>query len=57
VASGFASMSYFTKSFSAHFGKRPREYREAWPDPDAGPIWPGTTALLVDIAKAARNPP
>jgi AraC family carnitine catabolism transcriptional activator len=56
VASGFASMSYFTKSFSAHFGKRPREYREAWPDLDPGPIWPGTTALLVEAAKSARNP-
>ena len=55
VASGFASMSYFTKSFSAHFGKRPREYREAWPDMDAGPSWPGTTALLVEAAKSARN--
>jgi AraC family carnitine catabolism transcriptional activator len=51
-----ASMSYFTKSFSAHFGKRPREYREAWPDLDPGPIWPGTTALLVEAAKSARNP-
>lgn len=56
VASGFASMSYFTKSFSAHFGKRPREYRDAWPDLDPGPIWPGTTALLVEAAKSARNP-
>jgi len=55
VASGFASMSYFTKSFSAHFGKRPREYREAWPDMDPGPIWPGTTALLFEAAKSARN--
>jgi len=58
VASGFASMSYFTKSFSSHFGKRPREYREAWPDPQAGPIWPGTTALLVEAAsQRATEPP
>ncbi len=56
VASGFASMSYFTKSFSAHFGKRPREYREAWPNLDAGRIWHGTTALFVDTAKAMRSP-
>ncbi len=56
VAAGFSSMSYFTKSFSAHFGKRPREYREAWPGKEAGPRWPGTTALLVEAARLPRSP-
>ena len=55
VAAGFASMSYFTKSFRAHFGKRPRDYRQAWPDRQTGPTWPGTTALLVEAAKLARK--
>jgi AraC family carnitine catabolism transcriptional activator len=55
VASGFASLSYFSKSFSAHFGKRPRDYREAWPDLDPVPVWPGMTVSLMEAAKASRR--
>ncbi len=48
VACGFTSLSYFSMAFAAHFGKRPRDYREAWSDLEPRPIWPGTTVSLVD---------
>lgn len=51
VACGFASLSYFTKSFGAQFGKRPRDYREAWPDLDPIPAWPGMTVSLAEAGK------
>ncbi len=42
AASGFNSMSYFSQSFVQCFGKRPSEYRLAWPDDELAPAWPGT---------------
>ncbi|MCP4328179.1 MAG: GlxA family transcriptional regulator [Alphaproteobacteria bacterium] len=62
VACGFSSLSHFAKSFSAQFGKRPRDHREAWPEAEPMPIWPGTNELLVEAAKVAarrgrRGPP
>jgi AraC family carnitine catabolism transcriptional activator len=54
VACGFASLSYFSKSFTAHFGKRPREYREAWPEADPDPAWPGTPLSLAGSGRARR---
>ena len=41
VACGFASSSYFSKSYAEQFGMRPREHRLAWPDSDNSPLWPG----------------
>ncbi len=41
VACGFASSSYFSKSYAEQFGVRPRDHRLAWPDSDRTPIWPG----------------
>jgi len=46
LACGFSSLSHFAKSFGAQFGKRPRDYREAWPDDASVPQWPGMTASL-----------
>ena len=42
AATGFNSMSYFSYAFKKCFGKRPRDYRNAWPEQDAEPHWPGT---------------
>jgi AraC family carnitine catabolism transcriptional activator len=41
IASGFASSSYFSKSYTAQFGVRPRDHRTSWPDSDPNPYWPG----------------
>jgi transcriptional regulator GlxA family with amidase domain len=42
AACGFNSMSYFSLSFLETFGKKPSEYRQAWPDNEPAPLWPGT---------------
>jgi transcriptional regulator GlxA family with amidase domain len=41
IACGFASSSYFSKSYSSLFGVRPRDHRTSWPDTDPTPYWPG----------------
>ncbi|MEM7226427.1 MAG: GlxA family transcriptional regulator [Pseudomonadota bacterium] len=55
VACGFASLSYFSKCFAAHFGKKPRDYREAWPEPDPAPLWPGTLFAMVEANKITET--
>ena len=55
VASGFSSFSHFAKSFIDQFGKRPRDYRQAWPEADKGPDWPGMSASLGKFADTAQN--
>ena len=42
TASGFNTLSHFGYSFGKYFGRRPSEYREAWPKAQATPSWPGT---------------
>ncbi len=42
AACGFNSMSYFSQSFIETFGKKPSDYRQAWPENEAAPSWPGT---------------
>ncbi len=54
IACGYSSLSHFAKSFHEQFGKRPRDNREAWPDSDTMPVWPGMTASLTRFAKEAR---
>jgi len=46
VACGFASSSYFSKSYAEQFGLRPREHRLAWPDTDRSPLWPGLNTSM-----------
>lgn len=55
VACGYSSLSHFAKSFSQQFGKRPRDHREAWPDSQSAPVWPGMTASLARFANEARE--
>lgn len=55
VASGFASLSHFAKSFSNRFGKRPRDCRDSWPQSAANPDWPGMTASIAKFAGKAQQ--
>ena len=54
IACGFASSSYFSKSYAEEFGMRPRDHRLAWPDTDKNPYWPGLHT--VSDAQSARRP-
>ncbi len=47
VACGFNSLSYFSQCFSAVFTKRPSEYRQAWPENEQAPSWPGTAYSFI----------
>lgn len=42
AACGFNSLSYFSLCFADTFGKKPSEYRQAWPENEPAPQWPGT---------------
>ena len=60
VACGFNSLSYFSQAFTKCFARRPSEYRQAWPDNEAMPSWPGTVFSFVQrarIAGARKRPP
>ncbi|MCP5073649.1 MAG: GlxA family transcriptional regulator [Rhodobacteraceae bacterium] len=48
TASGFNTLSHFSYSFSKFFGRRPSEYREAWPPNETAPTWPGTLSDFLD---------
>ena len=54
VASGFNSMSYFSHCFAKTFGRKPSQYRLAWPEAETAPSWPGTMYALTHAAKAYR---
>ena len=51
VASGFNSMSHFSSAFINCFGKKPSQYRHAWPQADAAPSWPGTVFSLIQASR------
>ena len=55
AASGFNSMSYFSQSFVKCFGKKPSEYRQAWPDSEPVPSWPGTVYSFIESSNAAAE--
>jgi len=48
TASGFNSLSHFAFAFKKCFGRRPSEYRMAWPENDTAPHWPGTLSKFLD---------
>ena len=53
IASGFNTLSHFSYSFSKFFGRRPSEYREAWPPNETAPNWPGTLSdFLGSLAES-----
>ena len=57
AACGFNSMSYFSQSFLATFGKKPSEYRQAWPENEAAPSWPGTVYSFIQGERLRRARP
>ena len=48
TASGFNTMSHFAFSFGKFFGRRPSDYREAWPKEELAPTWPGSLSDFLD---------
>jgi AraC family carnitine catabolism transcriptional activator len=54
---GFDSMSYFSLCFMKMFGKKPSRYRQAWPENEPAPSWPGTvySFLQNSIATKAKH--
>lgn len=57
VASGFNSMSYFSQSFVRTFGRKPSEYRLAWPENEPAPLWPGTVYDFIRNEQARQAKP
>jgi AraC family carnitine catabolism transcriptional activator len=52
TASGFNSLSHFAYSFGKFFGRRPSEYREAWPQNEPAPSWPGSLSDFLSILRS-----
>lgn len=48
TASGFNTLSHFAYSFGKFFGRRPSEYREAWPTDEPAPSWPGSLSDFLE---------
>ena len=47
AASGFNSLSHFSYSFSEYFGRRPSDCRQAWPEWESAPTWPGSLTSFL----------
>jgi AraC family carnitine catabolism transcriptional activator len=47
AASGFNSLSHFAYAFRNCFGRKPSEYRQAWPEHEDSPSWPGTLSRYL----------
>ena len=48
TASGFNTLSHFSYAFKNCFGRRPSEYRLAWPEAEATPAWPGSLSTYLE---------
>ncbi len=57
AACGFNSMSYFSLCFMNAFGKKPSEYRQAWPEKEPHPSWPGTVYSFIEKHRARPRSP
>ena len=55
TASGFNSLSHFAFAFKKCFGRRPSEYRNAWPEGDTAPHWPGTLGRFLETLKPIKT--
>ena len=56
TASGFNTLSHFAYSFGKFFGRRPSEYREAWPANEPAPSWPGSLSDFLTSLKEIPDP-
>jgi len=52
IACGFASSSYFSKSYTNQFGVHPRDHRTSWPDTESTPYWPGISTFTAANPKS-----
>lgn len=48
TASGFNSLSHFAYAFRNCFGRRPSDYRQAWPEGMEVPSWPGSLSKYLE---------
>lgn len=55
AASGFNSLSHFAYAFRKCFGRRPSDYRQAWPEHDTAPVWPGSLPRYLDELRPEKN--
>lgn len=55
TAAGFNTLSHFAYAFRTCFGRRPSDYRQAWPKEDSTPSWPGTLAAFLDTLQSRRR--
>ncbi|MDG2475123.1 MAG: GlxA family transcriptional regulator [Paracoccaceae bacterium] len=57
TASGFNTLSHFAYAFKNCFGRRPSDYRMAWPESEKKPSWPGTLSRYLENleGKAKRS--
>jgi transcriptional regulator GlxA family with amidase domain len=49
TATGFNTLSHFAHSFRRCFGRKPSDYRQAWPTKDSAPSWPGTLTRYLEM--------
>lgn len=49
TATGFNTLSHFAHSFRRCFGRKPSDYRQAWPSKDSAPSWPGTLTPYLEM--------
>lgn len=55
TAAGFNTLSHFAYAFRKCFGRRPSDYRQAWPKEDSAPSWPGTLAAFLETLQQRRK--
>ncbi|MBT6297576.1 MAG: GlxA family transcriptional regulator [Rhodobacteraceae bacterium] len=55
TASGFNSLSHFAQAFKKCFGRRPSGNRQAWPEQDSAPHWPGTLGGFLETLNSQQK--